>query len=245
MVRQCSGSLSLLPAKFSIRLRPPRASTTVLGMGILIAGGNVPSPRPHVRNYILNHKRTITQYDLAPTPRTLTKQLVANTRVIASRITRPEENWIVSLKPQVDAPLAMIPSGATLSDADPTTRGGIYDHMESSWRILCGPRKGFSVAKTSKVLHALRPELFPILDSHLMKLYRGEARSEASRLRAADPVHFRDKRYAFWSAVRNDLIANQDELVALRRTLSADPDSFVRQTAVQLSRLRLLDILAW
>ena len=91
----------------------------------------------------------------------------------------------------------------------------------------------------------MRPELFAILDSHLIKVYRGEARADASRLRAVDANHFGRTRHAYWSSIRNDFIANEDELLALRNSLSTDKDSFVRQAAERLTEVRLLDILAW
>ncbi len=128
------------------------------------------------------------------------------------------------------APWSPVPHDADLADADPEVSGGLYDEAVALYTHFTS-QHGIADAKASKLLHLKRPNLIPILDSQLKQLYRDDARRAAS-----DSRH--QANFLYWTAIRNDLVANEAALEEVR-TLVAD-----REVSV-LGDLRLLDIIAW
>jgi Family of unknown function (DUF6308) len=90
-------------------------------------------------------------------------------------------------------------------------------------------------AKRSKLLHIKRPWLVPILDEQVWHMYRSRAQHYAK---------IRDQYDGSWEVVREDLCDGTDDLAWLAAQLSADDDPQVRRLG-RLTKLRLLDILAW
>jgi Family of unknown function (DUF6308) len=90
-------------------------------------------------------------------------------------------------------------------------------------------------AKRSKLLHMKRPWLVPILDDQVWHMYRSRAQHCAKILGQDD---------GSWEVVREDLCDGNDDLTWLTAQLSADDDPDVRRLG-RLTKLRLLDILAW
>jgi hypothetical protein len=132
---------------------------------------------------------------------------------------------------------------AVLADADPRMHGGLYDHrLELFDHFMQGRPAGVAYGKISKVLHAKRPGLFPVLDNYLRVLYRVKARLAAEQ----HNVGRNAVRYAFWAAIRDDVI-NPDNVTALqnlRYRLKAHTDPIVQRVA-GLTDVRLLDIVSW
>ena len=99
---------------------------------------------------------------------------------------------------------------------------------------------GVADAKISKVLHAMRPSFFPVLDSRVRKHYRGRALRVAQEL--ADQHSFK---YAYWAAIRLDLLASDKALFQVRSELQEDNDGLVHEWAKHVSDVRLHDVLVW
>src|SRR3712207_2916825 len=113
------------------------------------------------------------------------------------------------------APLSALPESASLVDADPGIRGGLYDAMSDVYSpLLAIP--GVSHAKAPKLLHIKRDRLFPILDSKLMRLYREPAKAAGRR----NPQRGASRLY--WAAIREDAVCNSDALTALRKEIGKD-----------------------
>jgi hypothetical protein len=190
--------------------------------------------------YATKYGKTLRVYDqVGPgDPLRLNAEEIARTRVIASRISRAEERWL--LRRGETAPWADVPLAADLASADPDDPTSAYPPALELYLHFYQERpRGFSVAKLSKTLHIKRPNLYPILDSRLMRLYRRPARQHGQ----ARPVL---GRYQYWPAIRADLRYNRETgaLAELRAMLTAAPNPVVREMA-QLSDLRLMDICAW
>jgi hypothetical protein len=205
---------------------------------LVVAGRAIPRPADHIITYLQTFPPTVTRFDLGQPgdPDLLTAAEVTRTRVINSRISHAQVDWFVTRAAQAGTLWAAVPAAARLADANPQTKGGLYDHFVR-------PREpGVWVAKVSKVLHLKRPHLIPILDSRLLATYEKPARAAAERHRAARPGYKRLN----WVAIRDDLIvpANVAALARLRRSLAGHPDDRVRRAA-ELSDVRLLDILVW
>jgi hypothetical protein len=89
---------------------------------------------------------------------------------------------------------------------------------------------GFGLAKTTKILHLKRPEVFPVLDSLVVKFLLGAQlgfdrdRDIKLGLNALDKM-------------RNIILDNLDEFVTLKNSLSDLP--------IPLTITRLFDILCW
>lgn len=205
---------------------------------LTIADVEVPDPLAILHGYA-RRWRTLQTYDLPGPgdPNSLGMEEVVRTRVISSRISVREAQWL--LQRAEDAPWVDVPYDADLRDADPAELGGLYDRMEALYmHFRTDSPRGLGVAKVSKVLHLKRPAAYPILDSHLMKTYALPARRQGR----AHPA--RGSRRLHWAAIRGDLIANSTELGTLRQQLSRHPDSGVQDLA-RLTDLRLLDICTW
>jgi hypothetical protein len=90
----------------------------------------------------------------------------------------------------------------------------------------------------------MRPGLFPILDSYLIRFYRTAARAAATDVgqKRASLGRFST---LYWEAVRRDILNNEASLQVLRQALAATGAPLPEQAARRLSDLRLLDMLAW
>ena len=111
-----------------------------------------------------------------------------------------------------------------------------------------GDSGGWREAATSKILHLKWPEFFPIIDGQLRTLY-SESAMKAERRIPASRRRSHASTTGYWLAVRQDLLRanNQEADEATRASLMSEqgrnPDKVARLTG--LSRLRLLDALAW
>lgn len=209
-------------------------------MGLTVAGRLVRDPIQIWRSYA-RRTRTLREYDLAGAgdPAILIACEVARTRIIASRVTRREGAWF--LQRAADAPWGCVSAGADLVCADPAVRGSLFDGAAALyWHFTTPHQAGIGPAKIHKVLHVKRPELYPVLDRLVRRLYRAQARTWVDRIsdtRPGDSV-------TFWAAIRQDLTdeKNRSALWQHCEQLYEDP-----QTApmADLPALRLLDILAW
>jgi hypothetical protein len=162
---------------------------------------------------------------------------------MGSRISAQQAAWIIDRG--TTAPWAAIPLDAQLKDADPLAVDGLYDRAAILWEHFWDARPAnVSTAKISKVLYLMRPGLFPILDSYLIRFYRTAARAAAIDLgqKRASLGRFRT---LYWEAVRRDILDNEAGLEVLRQVLAATGAPLPEQAARSLSDLRLLDMLAW
>jgi hypothetical protein len=102
-----------------------------------------------------------------------------------------------------------------LEDADPEKEGGLSEAMTLVEEQL-RTESGVDVRTASALLHIKRPHLFPLLGPTAIP-----ARS--------------------WSAIREDMLANEQEMIELTLAIQADPelDLFTR-----ITNLRLYDILS-
>lgn len=175
-------------------------------------------------------------------PGKLTVDEVMRTRKVSSRMSRKEAAYFVdgaSTAPWVDA-------SADLADADPH-QAGLFDAMSALyWHFAEPAPKGVSIAKVSKVLYMKYPQLYPILDTHLMKAYAPAIKN----LKGEFPELGRRRKA--WIAVRTDLLQARESgaLEKLRSDLRGfegkDEQERTRVRAMDtLSDLRLLDILVW
>lgn len=189
-------------------------------------------------------RKTPTAFDLvgAGDPGKLTAQEVIRTRKVSSRISNKELTFFVDSA----ATAPWMDGAADLADADPTD-GELFSSMtDLYWHFAESAPKGVSFAKISKVLHVKMPNLFPILDSHIVRSYAPAAKE----LRRAYP-HLGWRRRT-WIAIRDDLLAARDSgaLDELRGQIrsyeseDAQKSDHVRRLA-GLTDLRLLDILVW
>lgn len=110
----------------------------------------------------------------------------------------------------------------------------VYAQMNAVWRDLMA-LPNIKEAKVSKLLHLKRPELFPIIDSRILKIYRSAA-DESDRSLGWTVRHY-------WSAIAADVRANQGAFTQIRHLLMGASSSSRR--LVYLSDLRMQDILAW
>ena len=162
---------------------------------------------------------------------------------MGSRISAQQAAWFIGRG--TTAPWAAIPLDAQLKEADPLAVDGLYDRAAVLWEHFWDARPAnVSTAKISKVLYLMRPGLFPILDSYLIRFYRTAARAAAIDLgqQRASLGRFRT---LYWEAVRRDILDNEAGLQVLRQVLAATGAPLPEQAARSLSDLRLLDMLAW
>ena len=143
------------------------------------------------------------------------------------------------------APWDLVPVDAKLADADPCQRDGLYDNGSTLYaHFRADAPKGIKAAKIYKVLHLMRPGFFPILDARLSKRYDAPARTIAPVVNACRP-DLPTSKYAYWAAIRVDLLAASSEIEAIRRSLKASGDPFLAEAIDAISDVRLLDMLAW
>jgi hypothetical protein len=208
-------------------------------VALMVAGRHIRDPAEIWRGYA-SRTRTLCEYDLAGTgdPAILVAGEVARTRIIASRVTRQEDEWFI--RRAADAPWAVSADG-DLACADPYRRGGLFDNAAALyWHFTTPHRTGIGPAKIHKVLHVKRPALYPVLDRLVRRLYRAHARSWVNRIPDTEP----GDSVTFWAAIRDDLADedNQSALSQHRAELSQDPQT---ASTAGLTSLRLLDIVAW
>lgn len=211
-------------------------------MKVFVAGKPIEAPVEVVKNYILEHCKTAREYDLqAGSYSEVSDVLIKSTRVFSSRISKKQEKKLIERA--LTAPWDCIELDACLADADPTEHGGLYDkglelwnHFTIDWPWPAGIRE----AKVSKVLHAMRPSFFPVLDSRLRKRYKDRAMDIAQEISDAH-----SSRYDYWAAIRRDLIDSHGTLKSVRSKLRDDEHELVRVWAEHVSDVRLHDVLAW
>lgn len=183
--------------------------------------------------------RTIARYDLPGPghPTVLTRDEVARTRAVYSRISEQQLSWFVERARSAPWP----PANADLRRAEPNIRSGLYDQLEAFYRHFENDAPSrVARSKISKVLHIKRPAAFPILDSKVADVYLKYAEQAIERY-----PRLKYQRTAYWVAIRDDLITNteSDALAELRAaignkgTLGANLD--------RITDLRLLDMLTW
>lgn len=131
-----------------------------------------------------------------------------------------------------------VPLTADLSDADPAQQGGLFDAMNKLYKSF-STIHNVKDAKTSKLLHLKRPQLYPILDDQVKLLYLARAQTEAAR----PEIAWRGYRTTYWGAIRRDLLAWREAQAfdPLREQLRERG----RTQHALLSDVRLLDITAW
>lgn len=205
---------------------------------ITIAGGDVASPMSVLADYAEKFGGTLRNYDFkAPgDPSVLTREEIWATRIIHSRVGHAEATALAEASAGWASLWEALPVDAHIGHADPAVEGGLYDDMLNLYAEVTEVR-GFKMSKASKVLHAKRPHLYPILDSRLRYLYSGAA------VVAAKEYPERGFKRMYWAAVRNDVVTNRDALHGLRGDL-ANADLPLSALA-DLSDVRLLDILSW
>ena len=213
---------------------------------IAVAGRVVRNPVQAIVQYLGHHGGTVTHYDFrAATFNQINPDLIRATRSpwMGSRISAQQAAWFIDRG--TTAPWAAIPLDARLKQADPLTVEGLYDRAAALWEHFWDARPAnVGTAKISKVLYLMRPGLFPILDSYLIRFYRTAARAAAVDVaqKRASLARFRT---LYWEAIRRDILDNEAGLQALREVLAATEAPLAEQAARGLSDLRLLDMLAW
>ena len=145
---------------------------------IAVAGRVVRNPVQAIVQYLGHHGGTVTHYDFrAATFNQINPDLIRATRSpwMGSRISAKDAAWLIDRG--TTAPWAAIPLDARLKQADPLTVDGLYDRAAALWEHFWDARPAnVRTAKISKVLYLMRPGLFPILDSYLVRFYRAAAR---------------------------------------------------------------------
>ena len=213
---------------------------------IAVAGRVVRNPAHAVAEYLDQHGGTVTHYDFrAATFGQVNLDLIRATRSpwMGSRISAKQAAWLIDRG--TTAPWAAIPLDARLKEADPLAVDGLYDRAAVLWEHFWDARPAnVRTAKISKVLYLMRPGLFPILDSYLVRFYRAAARAAAidAAQKRASLGRFRT---LYWEAIRRDILDNEAGLQALRQVLPETGAPLAGQAARGLSDLRLLDMLAW
>lgn len=213
---------------------------------LTVAQHEIVNPLDAVLRYLADHGGTVANYDLQErSTDVVTPELIRSTRSpwMNSRISEAQGQWFVDRA--ANAPWELVERDAELADADPTVVGGLYDKAEELYNyFMSAAPKGVSVAKVSKVLHLLRPRLYPILDSRLTAMYDRDAAQAARDVARERPDFARYKRLD-WAAVRNDLLSGREALDELRSGLRQSNAPLATQAAEHLSDVRLLDMLAW
>lgn len=214
-------------------------------MSLVISEHVVSDPMPIWRRYALGYARTIREYDLCDhgDPDVLTETEAWQSRRINSRLSHVECNRVVHRA--LSAPWGGVPARADLADADPSVPGGLFAGMARLYWSFTWPERisGVAVAKVHKILHPKRPNLYPILDERIKRLYRPGAAAWTAHLDHLGGVTIADSP-PYWAAFRDDLVKNRDMLDTYQVQLAEDEDKTVRVMA-KLTCVRLQDILAW
>lgn len=88
-----------------------------------------------------------------------------------------------------------------------------------AWTVLIGA-KGVNLARTHKILHHKRPSVFPLLDRKTVRLIGSDS----------------------WGKIHDDLMATEDGWATLEEQVNR---RLTRRGSVNITRLRLHDILLW
>jgi hypothetical protein len=213
-------------------------------MQLYIAGQSVKEPMKVWRGYAQAFSATLRDYDFqrVDDPNELTAGEAYRSRRINSRITKAESECLEQRA--LSAPWTDVPRGADLEDADPAVADGLFRKMTSLyWHFTCPRIRGVRVAKVHKALHPKRPALYPILDRRVRSLYRPLAVGWLPRLAQTEDVTVADSP-PYWAAIRDDLLHSHEVLERYRMELADDQNEVIR-TMADLSRVRLLDMVAW
>jgi len=208
---------------------------------IFVAGQARTVRTEDLQKYVCKHRRTIEEFDLrAGTFSLIDENLIKATRVFSSRISNSELKWFQSTGET--APWGNVKADDRLVQADPFESNGLYQRALSLWSHFAdSAESGVADAKISKVLHAMRPHFFPVLDSQIRKTYRSYAREYAIDL-SLEPV----ARYAYWAAIREDIRMSSEGLNVLRENLkSIGGGGLLTEWAEKVSDVRLHDVVAW
>ncbi|KRE78236.1 DUF6308 family protein [Arthrobacter sp. Soil763] len=205
---------------------------------ISIAGRTLSEPMATLIDYGKRYADTLKKYDFGDKgdPNILTADEIWMTRIIHSRFSRAEQTELERKSLTWSKYWAAISPSACIEDADPASDDGLYDAMQDLYSLMTDLR-GVGWAKASKVLHFKRPDLYPILDSRLMDLYRVPAANAAQQYKK------RGFRRMYWAAIRSDVMSNKDSLKQLREDLTMQGNEASLLSA--LGDLRILDILSW
>ena len=144
------------------------------------------------------------------------------------RYDKNESNRLLRRTDSISGSLSVIPNVPlyTLNDEEWDNLQGDIRDLFLKFLLI----HGFGLAKTTKILHLKRPEVFPVLDSLVVKFLLGAQlgfdrdRDIKLGLNALDKM-------------RNIIIDNLDEFVALKNSLS--------DLHIPLTITRLFDILCW
>lgn len=183
--------------------------------------------------------RTITRYDLPGPghPTTLTRDEVARTHAVYSRISEEQLMWFVDRATSAPWP----PADADLRRAEPNIRDGLYDQLEAFYRHFehDAPSR-VARSKISKVLHIKRAAAFPILDSKVTDIYHEHAARAIERY-----PRLKYQKAAYWVAIRDDLIANTESEALAQLRAALGHEGTLGANLNKITDLRLLDMLTW
>ena len=195
---------------------------------------------------VKGHRRTVDVCDRqAGNWKKITAEAVASTRspYLNSRISNAERDWFVNTGSS--APLHLVGVLDSLAIADPVVDGGLYDRFLVLYEHFSSRKPpGVATAKIHKVLYVMRPNSFPILDSRLLRVLKGNAQVVAARIReergSEDRGHLN-----YWAAIRELLNENAAIFRNVRQKLVEHDDPFIKDASQFLTELRLLDIVLW
>lgn len=214
-------------------------------MGLCVAGREINDPVTLWRDYARRYPRTVLEYDLGPAgkPDTLTLEEILRMRVFDSPISDGEAEELAGRAAERRCPWEDIPPGEGLVRADPDIPRGLFDKAARLyWHFTSDRISRLRIAKVHKALHVKRPDMYPILDDRIRKLYFSRAELWVGRLARLHVTI--DDSAPYWAAIRQDLAGNAAELGDYRCQLAADPDETLQRMA-GLGDLRLLDVVAW
>jgi len=189
-------------------------------------------------DYATSSPDTLTWYDgdAAGSAEGITAAVLGRAAFMDARLTRTEARALVTAS--ATAPWASVPVDATLAEADPAVRDGLYDAAERLHRHFLDAEGRVGATTISTVLHLTRPALFPILDSTVRQLYAGRAEAAwQAETRTERPYSGK----SYWPAIRADITAAGDVLAAWRTQVGAS-DEPVQRGLARLSDVRLWDI---
>jgi len=201
---------------------------------ITIAGHEVTLDRA-VDVLIHYEPETVRFYDLggeSPSDR-VTLEDLGRMVAIAAELTADDAHCLMTDGQRV----RWIEPGHSLIEAEPGS--DIFERASQLFNDLDAlPNIGH--AKASKLLHIKHPALIPILDSEVEGVYEDKAKKRA----ALEVGKKRTKERRWWAVIRDDLIANEVAFKEIRAQLEQHDGEHARRL-MQLTDLRLLDILAW
>jgi hypothetical protein len=190
-----------------------------------------------LRNFAVTHAGTVYVYDLAgdrngsPGPGGAAEPVNRVTlgdigRLVVINAGLEADDVPRLLDVQADSEFKAVPPRARLEDCTPGS--DLYEAATSLYDLF-KPPKNIGPVKRSKLLHIKRPWLIPISDSHVERIY-GQL--------------VKDLDVGWWEVARRDLVDGAADFAWLSARLRDDDDARVRR-AGKLTKLRLLDIIAW